>query len=49
MRPLYGVLFDEVKFQWSYQMETLFQQIKTSFAENVTLTLPHTNQLFLLL
>ena len=46
MKPVYDLLQDYFQFHWNVDLETLVQQIKTSFAKDVTLTLPNTDHPF---
>ena len=39
MKPLYDLLDDDINFYWNGELETLFQQFKTSFKKNFTPTL----------
>ena len=39
MKHLYDLLQDNVNFHWNKELDTLFQQAKTSFTKNVTLLL----------
>ena len=48
MRPLFGSLPDNIETYWNIELETLFQQIKPSTTKNVTLTLPKTNNPFVI-
>ena len=47
MKHLYDLLLDSFKHNCNNELETLFQQIKTFFAKDVTPTLPSTNHTFL--
>ena len=43
MKPSYDLLQDINKYHWNIQIETLFQQFKTSNTKYVTLTPSNTN------
>ena len=42
MERLHVLLHDEFKFYWNIELETLFQQFKSSITKVVTLTLKQT-------
>ena len=46
VKPLYKLLLDVITFHWNNELETRFQQIKTSITKDVTLTIPKTNHTF---
>ena len=48
MKPLYDLLHHIVKIHWNFEPEVLFQQYKTSFKKDNTLTLPNTSHPFII-
>ena len=42
MKPMYDLLHDYIEFNRNNELETLFQQYKSSSTKNVNLTLPNT-------
>ena len=46
MNPLYDLLLYDSKFHWNYELEILFQQIKSSITKDVTLNLPNAKHQF---
>ena len=46
IKPPFDLFFDNVKFHWNIELETLFQQSKTSVTKDVTRTLPNKNHPF---
>ena len=46
VKPFNELFHDKFKFHLNKELETLFQQIQTSFAKDVTLTLVKTNRRF---
>ena len=46
LKPLYDLLRDCFNFHRNNELETSFQQTKTSITKDVTLTLPNTNHPF---
>ena len=46
MKLWYNLLQDNDELRWNNELETMFQQIRTSFTKVVTLTLPKTNSPF---
>ena len=49
MKPSYVLLHKKLKCHWNIELETLFQQIKTSNTKEFTPTLANTNHLFFIL
>ena len=48
LKPLFGLLPDNLKFHRNNELGTLFEQIKTTITKDVTRTLPNTNSPFFL-
>ena len=46
MKPLFVLLHDKNNFNWNFELETLFQQIKISITKVVAPTFPDTNLSF---
>ena len=42
LKPLYTLLHDDVKFQWTPELEKIFQDIKNSMTADTELTIPNT-------
>ena len=40
LKPLYTLLHDDVKFQWTPELEKLFQNVKNAMTANTELTIP---------
>ena len=45
-KPLYDILQNNSKFHWKKELETLFQQIKTSVTKDFFVAVPNTNHPF---
>ena len=43
LKPLYPSLHDVVKFQWTPELETIFQDVKNAMTAETELTIPKTN------
>ena len=43
LKPLYPLLHDVVKFQWTPELETIFQDVKNAMTAETELTIPNTN------
>ena len=46
LKPLYTLLHDDVKFQWTPELEKIFQDVKNSMTANTELTIPSTKHPF---
>ena len=46
-KPLYTLLHDDVKFQWTPELEKLFQNVKNAMTADTELTIPNKCQLSL--
>ena len=46
LKPLYTLLHDDVKFQWTPELEEIFQNVKNTMTANTELTIPNTTQPF---
>ena len=46
LKPLYTLLHDDVKFQWTPELEKLFQNVKNAMTANTELTIPNTTHPF---
>ena len=40
LKPLYTLLHDDVKFQWTPQLEQIFQDVKNAMTAETELTIP---------
>ena len=47
LKPLYTLLHDDVKFQWTPELEKIIQDVKNSMTADTELTLPNTKHPFL--
>ena len=48
LKPLYTLLHDDVKFQWTPELEKLFQNVKNAMTADTELTIPNTTHPFLI-
>ena len=46
LKPLYTLLHDDVKFQWTPELEKIFQEVKTAMTAETELTIPNTKNSF---
>ena len=46
LKPLYTLLHDDVKFQWTPELEKIFQDVKSSMTADTKLTIPNTKHPF---
>ena len=46
LKPLYTLLHDDVKFQWTPELEKIFQDIKNTMTAETELTIPNTKHPF---
>ena len=46
LKPLYTILHDDVKFQWTPEQEKLFQHVKNKMTAETELTIPNTKHPF---
>ena len=46
LKPLYTLLHDDVKFQWTPELEKLFQNVKNAMTADTELTIPNTTHPF---
>ena len=46
LKPLHTVLHDDVKFQWTPELEIIFQNIKNTMTAETELTIPNTKHPF---
>ena len=46
LKPLYTLLHDAVKFQWTAELEKIFQNVKNAMTANTELTIPNTTHPF---
>ena len=46
LKPLYTLLHDDVKFQWTPELEKIFQNVKNAMTANTELTIPNTTHPF---
>ena len=46
LKPLYTLLHDDVKFQWTPELEKIFQDVKNKMTAETELTTPNTKQPF---
>ena len=46
LKPLYTLLHDDVKFQWTPELEKLFQNVKDAMTADTELTIPNTTHPF---
>ena len=46
LKPLNTLLHDDVKFQWTPELETIFQDVKNSMTADTKLTIPNTKHPF---
>ena len=47
LKPLYTLLHDDVKFQWTPEIEKIFQDVKNAMTAETELTIPNTKHPFL--
>ena len=47
LKPLYTLLHDDVKFQWTPELEKIFQNVKNAMTADTELTIPKTKHPFL--
>ena len=48
LKPLYKLLHDDVKFQWTPELERIFQDVKQAMTAETELTIPNTKHPFFL-
>ena len=48
-KPLYTLLHDDVKFQWTTELEKIFQDVKNSMTADTELTIPNTKISFFII
>ena len=46
LKPLYTLLHDDVKFQWTPEREKIFQDVKNKMTAETELTIPNTKHPF---
>ena len=46
LKPLYTLLHDDIKFQWTPELETIIQNVKNTMTADTELTIPHTKHTF---
>ena len=46
LKPLYTLLHDDVKFQWTPELERIFQNVKNAMTADAKLTIPNTTHPF---
>ena len=46
LKPLYTLLHDDVKFQWTPELEKIFQNVKNAMTADTALTVPNTTNPF---
>ena len=46
LKPLYTLLHDDVKFQWTPELEKIFQNVKNKMTAETELTIPNTKHPF---
>ena len=46
LKPLYTLLHDDVKFQWTPELEKIFQDVKNPMTAETELTIPNTKHPF---
>ena len=46
LKPLYTLLHDDVKFQWTPELEKIFHDVKIKMTAETELTIPNTKHLF---
>ena len=46
LKPLYTFLHDDVKFQWTPELEKIFQEVKNAMTAGTELTIPNTKHPF---
>ena len=46
LKQLYTLLHDDVKFQWTPELEKIFQEVKHSMTADTELTIPNTKHAF---
>ena len=46
LKPLYILSHDDVKFQWTPELENIFQDVKNSMTAETELTIPNTKHPF---
>ena len=46
LKPLYTLLHDDVKFQWTPEVKKIFQDVKNSMTADTELTIPNTKHPF---
>ena len=49
LKPLYTLLHDDVKFQWTPELEKIFQDVKQAMTAETELTIPNTKHPFFIL
>ena len=42
IKPLYTLLHDDIKFQWTPELEKIFQDVKNAMTADTELTIPNT-------
>ena len=46
LKPLYTLLHDDIKFQWTPELEKIFQDVKNAMTADTELTIPNTKHPF---
>ena len=46
LKPLYTLFHDDVKVQWTLELEKIFQDVKSSMTADTELTIPNTKHPF---
>ena len=46
LKPLYTILHDDINFQWTPELEKIFQDIKNSMTADTEITIPNTKHPF---
>ena len=46
LKPLYTLLFDDVKFQWTPEIERIFHDVNNTLTAETELTIPNTKHPF---
>ena len=46
LKPLYTLLHDDVKFQWTPELEKIFQNVKNAMTADTEITKPNTTHPF---
>ena len=46
LKPLYALLHDDIKFQWTPELEKIFQDVKNAKTADTEVTIPNTKHPF---